>query len=235
MLKLMRKGTTTLRNIQVLKWFKEEGISAGWNLLYGFPGETREDYLEMIEILRSIRFLEPPTGCGPVRLDRFSPYFDHWEEFGLTNVRPIAPYKYLYAVPENSLKKIAYYFDYGYEPGMEPSGYVEEVIEFVQDWQKNPEKGTLKSVVRENSRLVLIDTRSCAVKSHFVLSTIDREVYDYCDSMHSCDSIVSHLKKVFQKIFTEKQVRNFLNALVSNRLMVTDGKRYLSLAIRSSV
>jgi len=232
-LKLMRKGTTALRNIQALKWFKEHGISAGWNFLYGFPGETREDYSEMLEILHSIRFLEPPTGCGPVRLDRFSPYFNHWEEYGLTNVRTIASYKYLYPFPEDLLKKIVYYFDYDYKPGMDPSGYADEAIEFVQDWQKNPETGTLKSIAREDGRLFLIDTRSCAARRHFVFSGIDREVYEYCDSMRSCDSVVKHLNRIFQKTFTEKQVKKLLNALVANRLMVTDGKSYLSLAIRS--
>lgn len=232
-LKLMRKGTTALRNIQLLKWFKEHGISAGWNFLYGFPGETSDDYGEMIKILHSIRFLEPPTGCGPVRLDRFSPYFNHWEEFGLTNVRPMASYKYLYPFPGDCLKKIAYYFDYNYKADPDPNGNVQEAINFVRDWQKNPDTGTLKSIKSKNNRLALIDTRTCAVRRHFMFAGIDREVYEYCDSVRSCDAIVRRLKKVFQKAFTEKQVRNFLNALVANRLMVTDGNRFLSLALRS--
>ena len=232
-LKLMRKGTTALQNIQVLKWCKEYGISAGWNLLYGFPGETREDYIEIRKILPIICFLEPPTGWGPVRLDRFSPYFNYWEEFGLTNVRPITSYKYLYPFPEESLRKIAYYFDYGYKSGINSFSYVKEVVEFIQDWQKSPERGTLKSIVSEDGRLFLVDTRSCAVRNHFVLSGIDRKVYEYCDSIRSCDSVTKHLNRVFQKSFNEKQVRKFLNALVENRLMVTDNKHYLSLAIWS--
>ena len=232
-LKLMRKGTTALKNIQVLKWFKEHGISAGWNFLYGFPGETGEDYGNVLNILPSIRFLEPPTGCGPVRLDRFSPYFNHRKRYGLKNVRPIASYKYLYPFPENSLKKIAYYFDYNYKADPDPNGYLAAAIEFVQDWQKNPDPGTLKCLPRKNDRLALIDTRACAVRRHFMLAGIDREVYEYCDSVRSCIAIVRHLKKVYRKAFTEKQVRKFLNALVANKLMVTDGKRFLSLAMRS--
>lgn len=232
-LKLMRKGTTVLQNIQVLKWFKEYDISAGWNFLYGFPGETRADYSEMIEILYAIRFLEPPTGCGPVRLDRFSPYFNNWEDFGLTNIRTIASYKYLYPFPENNLKKIAYYFNYSYKPTIGSSGCADEAIKIVLDWQKNPENGTLKSIVREDNRLLLIDTRSCATNRHYVFSGFDREVYEYCDSMRSCNSVIKHLNKVAQKNFSEKQVKKLLDALVANRLMVTDGKRYLSLALRS--
>src|SRR5262249_18382464 len=80
-LRLMRKGTTTLRNIQLLKWCQELGIIAEWNLLYGFPGETRQDYAEMLQLFPSIRFLRPPSACGPIRLDRFSPFFDAQSEF----------------------------------------------------------------------------------------------------------------------------------------------------------
>ena len=43
-LALMKKGVTGLRNVQLLKWCKEYGIEVDWNILYGFPGETREDY-----------------------------------------------------------------------------------------------------------------------------------------------------------------------------------------------
>src|SRR5260370_24175623 len=43
-LKLMKKGTTALRNIQLLKWCQEYGVTAEWSMLYGFPGETRPAY-----------------------------------------------------------------------------------------------------------------------------------------------------------------------------------------------
>lgn len=234
-LKLMRKGTTALKNIQVLKWFKENGISAGWNFLYGFPGETREDYTCMLDTLRSIRFLEPPKGCGTIRLDRFSPYFNDFEEFGLTHVRPMAAYKYLYPFPKKNLKKIAYYFEFKYRPGMDPTGYADEAIEIVKDWQKNPEKGSLKSIVSDDNRLFLADTRACARRPYFSLAGINRAAYEYCDSSRSYASVVKHLNHRFKKAFTKDKVKKYLDALVANRLMVTDGKHYLSLAIRSAV
>jgi ribosomal peptide maturation radical SAM protein 1 len=232
-LKLMRKGTTALKNIQVLKWFKEHGISAGWNFLYGFPGETREDYNSIIETLHSIRFLEPPKGCGTIRLDRFSPYFNNPKKFGLTNVRPTRSYKYIYPFPDEYLRNIAYYFEYDYKTGMDPTGYANEAIKLVKDWQDKPEKGTLKSISLDDSRLFLNDTRSCATRPYFVLSGIDRQVYDYCDCSRSCRAVLKHLNSISNRSFHLNQVRNYLDALVANRLMVTDGKSYLSLAIRS--
>jgi len=161
-LRLMRKGTTALRNIQLLKWCQEYSITPEWNILYGFPGETEQDYVDTLKLLRAIRFLKPPTACGPVRLDRFSPYYDSPADFGLVNVRPIITYKYLYPFAEENLRRVAYYFDYDYKPGVDPTGHAAEVIEYVEAWRREPERGTLSSIVRPDGTLVLVDTRSDA-------------------------------------------------------------------------
>ncbi|HEY0557520.1 MAG TPA: RiPP maturation radical SAM C-methyltransferase, partial [Thermoanaerobaculia bacterium] len=39
-LALMRKGTTMIRNVRLLKWAHYPGMQVGWNILLGFPGET---------------------------------------------------------------------------------------------------------------------------------------------------------------------------------------------------
>ena len=231
-LHLMRKGTTALRNIQLLKWCKEYDVSVAWNILYGFPNEAQEDYDYMLDLLPSIRHLTPPHSCGPVRLDRFSPYFNRPEQFGLKNVRPLAPYKYLYPFDEESLSRIAYSFDYDYEAEVDPTGYASKVIAYVDDWQSNMEIGTLSSVVRSDGTLALIDTRSNARQSEFFLSGLEQSAYEYCDTLHSGRAIAQHLRSLFPKIqFAEHQLANFLDSLVANRLMVTDGVHYLSLAI----
>ena len=48
-LELMRKGTTGLRNVELLKWCREYGVTPLWNLLYGFPGETAGGLREQID------------------------------------------------------------------------------------------------------------------------------------------------------------------------------------------
>src|SRR5207247_10161930 len=105
-----------------------------WNILYGFPGETKADYATTLEFLRSIRFLQPPAACGPIRLDRFSPYFDSPAEFGFTNVRPMVPYRYLYPFDAATVHGIASYFHYDYQPPGDPTGFAPEVIEDVSWW-----------------------------------------------------------------------------------------------------
>src|SRR5208282_1767562 len=50
-LRLMRKGVTAIQNVQLLRLCREFGIEIAWNLLYGFPGETPEDYVETAQII----------------------------------------------------------------------------------------------------------------------------------------------------------------------------------------
>jgi ribosomal peptide maturation radical SAM protein 1 len=233
-LKLMRKGTTAVRNIQLMKWCKEYDIGADWNLLYGFPGETKEDYTSMLELLRSIRFLSPPTGYGPIRLDRFSPYYNSSAEYGFVNVRPLAPYQYLYPFDTEILQRIAYYFEYDLQADVNPTKYVEEVIEFVLAWQREPERGTLCSVLRSEDMLVLIDTRSDAVKPEFSLTGLGKIIYEYCDEFHTYDALVRYLHQKYPEIpFPQRQILDMLDSFVANKLMITDGRYYLSLAVAS--
>jgi ribosomal peptide maturation radical SAM protein 1 len=231
-LKLMRKGTTALRNIQLLKWCQEYGIIPEWNVLYGFPGERREDYRAMLAMLPAIRFLSPPSGCGPVRLDRFSPYFNSPHEFGLRNVRPLAAYSYLYPFGEESLSRIAYYFDFDYAPEVDPTGFAAEVVTYVQQWQRWPEPGRLSMVRRPDGSLLLLDSRSDATLPELALSGLEQSVYEYCDELRSRQGILQHLREKFAQVhFSEQRVGAFLDSLVAHRMMVTDGAHYLSLAL----
>lgn len=228
----MRKGVSALQNIQLLKWCKEYDIAVDWNVLYGFPGETQDDYDAILELLPSLRHLTPPSGCGPVRLDRFSPYFNVPSEFGLTNLRPMAPYKYLYPFDNESLSRIAYYFDYDYKVKSDRPEYAAEVVEYVDAWKREREMGTLSSVIQSDGTLILLDTRSDATQPTLVLSGMEKAAYEHCDELRSVKSVEHHLHQVFSDArFTEQQVFGFLDSLVANRLMVTDSRHYLSLAI----
>lgn len=231
-LQLMRKGTTGLRNIQLLKWCKEFHITAEWNLLYGFPGESREDYAAIVELMSAIRFLNPPCAYGPVRMDRFSPYFDHPEHFGMTNARPMAAYRHIYPFDDASLRNIAYYFDFDYVAESDPRGVAAEAILQAECWRQQPETGTVWSVLNSDGSLMLSDTRTSAVRAEASLTGLERVAYEFCDETHSAHAVTRELRTVFpDEHFDEPQVKNFLDSMVANKFMVTDGAEYLSLAI----
>ena len=237
-LKLMKKGTSALRNVQLLKWCFERGIAVDWNILYGFPGETHQDYQQMLEMLTAIRFLQAPAACGPIRLDRFSPYFDSSLEYGFENVRPMKPYKYLYPVAIESLHNIAYYFDYDYAlkaaHGSNQNEYAREVLRFVENWKHQPETGKLYGIA-SFEHLKLIDTRSTATCPQLELSGADRTIYEFCDSLHNLNAIMRVLEEVHpDQTFDPAGVQAFLESLVQHQLMISDGTNYLSLALNAA-
>jgi ribosomal peptide maturation radical SAM protein 1 len=232
-LRLMRKGTTGMRNVQLLKWAQEYGVAVEWNILYGFPGETAEDYSRVMGMLPALRFLRPPYATGPIRLDRFSPYHNTPSEFGLTNVRPLNTYRHLYPFDDESLGRIAYYFDFDYESGVDPSGHAAAVVAYAGEWKREPERGTLHAVEGGAGELTLYDTRSGATVPELKLTGLERAAYEFCDEAHPGPKVVAHLRRAFpDAAFDERGVYAFLDSLVANQLMVTDGESYLSLALR---
>jgi len=108
-LKLMKKGTTSFRNVCLLKFCAVYDIHPAWNLLIGFPGEGEEVYRKYIDDIPLLTHLPPPTGVYPVRFDRYSPYFVKSKEYEL-DLHPLDYYSLIYPFPEDALDNLAYYF-----------------------------------------------------------------------------------------------------------------------------
>ncbi|MFE5325108.1 RiPP maturation radical SAM C-methyltransferase [Embleya sp. NPDC056575] len=109
-LRLMDKGVTACRNVRLLRDAETVGIEVSWNHLYGFPGESDEDYDDVIEQLPALHHLMPPAGATRVKVERFSPYFDR-PELGFGPPRPAAHYRHIYDLPETELADLVYIFD----------------------------------------------------------------------------------------------------------------------------
>ncbi len=111
---LMRKGVTGLQNVNTLRWCRYYGIDVEWNVLYGFPGETEEDYDQQAALMRDLVHLQPPLGVGRIWLERFSPLFFDRAGFPAHYVRPQEGYRFVYPASID-LDKAAYFFDYHLE------------------------------------------------------------------------------------------------------------------------
>ena len=160
-LQLMRKGTTAARNIELLKWCAEYGVSPLWNLIYGFPGEQAEDYDTLPELIKAIRHLPAPASTGPISLDRYSPNHDTPEQFGVMNLRPAHALRTLYPFEESDLMDIAYYFDFDYADDRVPETFVGPALPAVEEWMTTKRRGCLwlEEVGEVDGRVLLTDTR----------------------------------------------------------------------------
>jgi ribosomal peptide maturation radical SAM protein 1 len=231
-LKLMRKGSTAFRNVELLKWCRELGVQPYWNLLYGFPGETAEDYREIPERIEAIWHLDPPTACGPIRLDRFSPYHADPAAFGITGVRPMVPFAYLYPFEREVLMDISYYFDFDYAEARAPDEHARSVIELIAAWREATHRGDLELTLTPDGGLQILDTRRDFARSprRAVLDGWKAAVYVECDRAAPLARL-RELPAVTGQRVGDCELLEFLRRCVQHRLMITNSRSWLGVAV----
>jgi ribosomal peptide maturation radical SAM protein 1 len=117
LLKRMDKGVSAKQNVALLRYALSTGVAMNWNLLYGFPGDTADEYLRTLQLIRQLHHLQPPTDLCRLSLDRFSPYHFAPDRYGIRFMMPIPSYASI--LPENAdISKIAYHFTGDYDSGI---------------------------------------------------------------------------------------------------------------------
>lgn len=108
-LRIMDKGVTGCQNVRTLRDAQSASVTASWNYLYGFPGESEADYSSVIDQMPALHHLDPPTGHTRIVVERFSPYFDR-PDLGFDVLHPAPQYQHTYRLPEPELMELAYVF-----------------------------------------------------------------------------------------------------------------------------
>ena len=228
------KGATALQNLQTLRWLSETGMDVKWNLLYGFPGEEREEYAKMAELLPSLYHLAAPLGVGRVRVNRFAPYFDHSERYGIVNVRPQQALRFVYPFSPDVLERLGYNFDFDFADGRDPLDYAKPLLDAAHQWQHLAGTVMLRYMDREDGVLLLTDTRPGAQAFQYRLTGIERVIYLFCDAGRTLHQVVEYLAKEFGgDVPDESTITRTLDHWVADRLMAHLDGHYLSLATRA--
>jgi ribosomal peptide maturation radical SAM protein 1 len=231
-LKLMKKGTTALQNIRTLKWAARYGIVVTWNIIYGFPGEPVEEYDVMADLVPSLCHLKPPA---LVRLDvqRFSPYFNSPETYGLRILGPASYYKFIYAIPTAELESLAYQFTYEYLNPREPEKEVSRLRAALIAWDKSFGRFGPKSLCysRGPGFLRIRDLRPDLPNRDYLLKEIEAEIYLRCDGGATPQWIAKSLRDEGISDIPSATIKDFLDSLLGSRLMFREENTYLALAI----
>ena len=230
-LRLMRKGCTGTQNLQLLRWCEELGIVAAWNIITGFPGEAPEDYACMAQLTPLLVHLYAPSGCGPFRLDRFSPFYDHAEEYGLTRVRPNAAYYHVFPFGRRELERLAYFFEFDYPYDPEPAEYTAALSREVSLWRNLrsgvPEEWPRLDLTQSEGGVVITDTRPCAIQPTHLLTGLVARIYLLCDTAQTQNTLARELRDHTDAA----DIQPALEALLEAKLMIEMEGHYLSLAI----
>ncbi|MGC8640956.1 MAG: RiPP maturation radical SAM C-methyltransferase [Isosphaeraceae bacterium] len=230
-LRLMRKGVSASQNLQTLKWTTAAGMDVKWNFLYGFPGEDPEAYANLPDLIANLTHLVPPRAEGRVRIDRFSPYFEVPEAFGLPRPRPAAAYHHVYPFDEEELASLAYYFTaLDAQAQATAPGYVQPTLLALEAWREVAGTVTLRGHDRGDGVLVLLDTRPIARAFEYRLRGWSRDLYLRCDTARPLNQIIRHFRNAEVPV-EEVEIKKKLQEWLEAGIMVCIDDAYLSLAI----
>jgi ribosomal peptide maturation radical SAM protein 1 len=232
-LQLMRKGATMLQNVRTLKWCRYYGITVDWNLIYGFPGETEDDYRQELEVLERLGHLQPPFGCYSIWLERFAPYYADRAGFPVRDVRPERSYWYVY--PRHvDLEKIAYFFDYSMGETT-PEEVHQPTQELVARWRQRWDSEQRPGLVyrRMPDAVLIYDHRGSGPGQLHTCRGPWAVVYELCgESMRTARQVAEHLHSGPAGLaLSETLVTAGLEDLCAKGLMLGEDGQYLSLAL----
>lgn len=191
LLRLMNKGVDAPANVRLLRDCRELDLTASWNLLVGFPGDQESDYEEQARIVPLIQHLFPPA-LIPYTVQRFSPYFEDSETYGLTNIKPFKAYEYAFPRFVDT-GRLAYYFNAEFpsssreRPGILDS-LIQELIRWRKKWQNNTPPGLwIKRLASDQWQVE--DTRACSTQSVVMLDTEEHSILMKCRIPKFRDSV----------------------------------------------
>ena len=253
-LKLMDKGLPAWQCIQLLKWARELGITLTWNYLCGFPGEKDEWYSEVAEWIPNVVHLQPGRELRPIRYDRFSPYQQKPEEYGI-KLKANWAYHHIYPLPEEKLDNLVYIFH-----GEGEAALVSSPFRTRQVWDDRefpslgtPGRDALQRRLREwldcflaqvpcilsmdeyPDKTEILDTRPVAPARRVVLKDVAHRIHRQLHGALAYKPLKKAVENDGAGSVEDALFEATLTDLQKRRLVLKVGARYLALAVRGNM
>ncbi len=244
-LKIMSKGVSGLQNVNALRWMSTYGVDPLWNILYGFPGETVEDYIEQARLVPWIAHLPPPQVMTRINLDRFSPNLEDPDlRSQFEDVQPFPSYQYLYP-PEIETERVAYHFtgkprdglsDEDYDPFFRALQYWksawrhDELTPF-SEWSRD--RPILSYEMVDADRAILIDSRRRPDQPlRVIVEGIDHAALDKCFRKPTSISVVT--EQLMTNGYGEEETALCIQRLLKRQLIAEEGAHILALPVAAA-
>lgn len=228
-LKHMRKGVTALQNVCFLRTCQEEGITVYWNNLIRIPGETAEDYAQMVDWLPKLHHLRPAYGGAPkAECHRFSPYFFEANRWA-SDLRPRAWYAGIYPEDTVDLRRVAYYFSATWRDVLGGSAYdalLTETATWTRAWRdEQVAPHCVVSQLLPDGGVLIDDTRP-GRPGTLRLGPEEAALLTLLDTPTSEERLLRVAEK------DPERIRALLTTLKDAGLILHDGARYVSVVLR---
>lgn len=226
-LRLMDKGVSGPHNVRLLRDGEDLSLNVTWSILYGFPGETEEDYRALLKKFTTLEHLQPPSGAWRIALERFSPYFEDTSQ-GFMFRRPSEIYDFIYDVPRDELYDLVYLFDSGSQGIV---GSIEhELKQGAEEWAKAYPQSTLAYWIDNRGRVIIEDRRSSWPEEVIELDELHSNVYLGMFQGAGREGIRRRLSQSGH-VVADDELEEMLGYFVDRGLVFEDEGRYVSVAL----
>lgn len=225
-LKSMRKFTTGMRNVELVKWCTYYGMNVAYNILCRFPNETEADYRQQCEIMARIPHFQPPYAAVMARADRGSPMHVEPETQAISKLTPFKCYQYLLPKGKFDLPRISYFFEHDMA-GTVNEEYYQAVFDSVDAWRASWEavRRPFMTYRKGWSMILITDARQpdSPPETHRYTDG-PAALYGYCADARTPKDIATNFGD-------DGWVQAAVDEFVSKNLMLFLDGRYLSLAL----
>jgi hypothetical protein len=204
------------------------------NVIYGFPGEPVEEYTRMAGLMPSVVHLQPPS-LSPLVVNRFSPYHDRPDQFGLEVLGPADGIGSC-TTDEATLTDLAYTFEYRHRDGQQPEGYTAAFRRAIESWREEwPAAYRTLRYRRGPGFLLVHDRRPGLETADYSFDEREARIYLACEDGATAAEALAGLGAAGSTDLDVDDVTDFLDELVELRLAFEEGGRYLGLALPSDL
>lgn len=159
----LNKGVDAEQNIKFLRYAKSVGLLIGWNLLTEIPNDSAVDWKAFLDIIPLIYHLNPPLLVRPLEIVRFSPYYEHPERYGITDVTPSNVYNEILPA-DADVSKLAWLFTANYKSESREDKRLSTTIRkkvqlWMELWKKGKSNIPVLRILKKDERFFLEDSR----------------------------------------------------------------------------
>jgi ribosomal peptide maturation radical SAM protein 1 len=226
LLKKLKKGTTAIQNMEVMKHCEEFGIRHRSNLILGFPGSDGDDVAETLE---NLAFVMPYQPLRKVRfwLGQNSPVALHPERFGIRRIANHPNYSIL--LPGSLGNSLCLMIKTYVGDRRQQHRLWRPVARALAEWQRLYGRRGREPLLsfRDGGDFLLIRKRlGDSEPETYRLRGASRDIYRFCEERRT----LGELHRQFPR-FSLDRLQTFVSDLVRLRLMFQEGDQVLSLAV----
>jgi hypothetical protein len=164
-LRKMKKGVTGIQNVFTLMLGKRHTVRILYNILFGFPGDVEDDYVDLLKILPRLMHLDPPMTYIEVKITRWAPLHLQPEAFGIGPPEPENVYQMLFSGEylEKTgfrMEDFCYYFERNFRNSAGLRDLYNEISTVIDLWRRNRHKARLYRRCDPSGRLEIHDSRA---------------------------------------------------------------------------